>query len=102
MSRYEGKPLLRLLECYVLNAMGELTDDHRSALEKMQPMLLKIFGKTGTWDQIIAAEMEFPPTLPSRIKELWHKNMARISEVKGAMLDPEDFARLFVDENFPF
>ena len=101
MGRYDKKPLLRLLECYVLDAIGELTAEHRTALEEMQPLLIKAFGKAGTWDQVIAARMELPPALPSQIKELWHKNLARIGRVKGATLDPEDFARLFVDENFP-
>ena len=85
----------------MLDAIGELTAEHRTALEEMQPLLIKAFGKAGTWDQVIAARMELPPALPSQIKELWHKNLARIGRVKGATLDPEDFARLFVDENFP-
>jgi hypothetical protein len=33
-SRYEGKPLLRLLECYVLDTIGELSPSDRRNLEQ--------------------------------------------------------------------
>ena len=39
MDRYAGKPFLRLLECYVLAAIGELSDEQQATLRAMEPKL---------------------------------------------------------------
>jgi len=100
MERYEGRPLARLVECYVLDAIGMLPDVYRQNLEKMEPYLTKTFNIGGNWKEIVASVMEFPETMPATIERLWHKNLG-IAKAQGAPVIPEEFAMAFVDQNFP-
>lgn len=43
MSRYEGRPLLRLVDCFVLDAIDQLDDAQRATLEALEPRLAKTF-----------------------------------------------------------
>src|SRR5262245_39743753 len=73
-TRYHGKPFLRLLECFVLKAIGQLSEEHRRTLEQMAPKLRELYKRDGTWDEIVGAVMEVPPHLPGKIEEMWKKN----------------------------
>jgi hypothetical protein len=100
MDRYHGKFFLRLLEFYVLSSIGQLHEQHAEALRKMEPQLVKIYGMNGTWYQIVAAQMDFPDSLPGKIRGLWEGYLAA-ARAAGAAVDPEEFAIRFVDSNFP-
>lgn len=100
MSRYAGKPFLRLLECYVLEAIGELSEANRMTLVQMEPKLRSTYGVQGTWVDIVASQMSFPPELQGQIRTIWEKNRA-LAEGAGEVLQPESFAMMFVDKNFP-
>ena len=100
MQRYEGKPLLRLLECYVLFAIGQLGEGQSETLRRIEPKLALTYNRSGTWDQIIHDEMGFPDSLPVKIREVWENNLARV-RASGGEIDPNEFAMAFVDQNFP-
>lgn len=100
MNRYEGKPFLRLLECYVLSAINQLTDEQRTALSALEPKLQELYGEQGSWSDIVASQMDFPESLVEKIKEVWRLNSEKFSQA-GAQINAEDFARHFVDTNFP-
>ena len=78
-SRYEGKPLLRLLECYVLDAIGELSAADRSNLERTTPKLQAAYKLDGDWRLVLSQVMHFPDTLPDNIRSLWvcNRDLAR-------------------------
>ena len=97
-SRYEGKPLLKLLESYVLWAIDELPAKDEKLLTQMTPKLQSIYGLQGDWQQVISAVMELPPNMPRLIRELWVKNTA-IASKNGVTLAPQHFAEMFVDNN---
>lgn len=97
-SRYEGKPLLRLLECYVLNTIGQLTPADKSNLERMTPKLQAVYKLDGDWRSIISQVMHFPEALEDNIRSLWVRNRELASQHGGELL-AEDFARMIVDEN---
>lgn len=78
MNRHEGKPLIRLLECYVLAAIGRLDEAQRLALRGMEPKLAAVYDRRGTWIEIIHDEMGFPESLPTEIREVWENNLARL------------------------
>jgi hypothetical protein len=99
ISRYDGKPFLRLLECYVLSSIGHLSDQQEHALNLMAPKLAETFQFRGSWFEIVAKEMDFPPDLPIKIKAIWDSGNAKAVEL-GLSVDPEEFARQFVDTNF--
>ncbi|SEN06517.1 hypothetical protein SAMN05428959_10130 [Duganella sp. CF517] len=59
MNRYEGEPLLRLIECYVLDSIDQLTSEQAENLASMEPKLSGALGVTGTWKEIVAKTMDF-------------------------------------------
>jgi hypothetical protein len=96
--RYSGKPLLRLLECYVLWAIDQLTDKELSILQGMAPKLRSLYGVEGEWQQVIAFAANLPVDMPTRIRDVWTKN-TEIARTNGATLTPQQFAEMFVDAN---
>lgn len=96
--RYQGKPLLRPLECYVLKAIDELSAADAENLKCMEPKLAHSFGKLGPWDHIIAATMAFPEDMPTLIREMWDRNQ-EIAREQNVTLLPQQFAEMFVDKN---
>jgi hypothetical protein len=96
-SRYDQRPFLRLLESYVLHALGALTEADRADLDAMTPKLQETFGRTGTWLEIVAAEMHFPVDCPATILLNWEANKKRASE-RGLRLHPQQFAQFLADK----
>jgi hypothetical protein len=96
--RYQGKPLLRLIELYIIDAIGALTPNDAKNLEAMTPKLLQIYGATGDWRSAVAKAMHFPESMPEDIRKLWNKNQ-EIAKQNGATLSAESFAMMFVDAN---
>ena len=43
--------------------------------------------------------MDFPPDMASLIREMWTKNQD-IAKQAGVELEPQQFAEMFVDQNF--
>jgi len=95
-KRYAGKPLLRLLECYVLHAIGALRTIEQSRLEAVTPGLRRAYNRQGSWLEIVAAEMELPPALPQAIRDAWQRNQS-LAARQSLALDPQAFAEAFVD-----
>ncbi len=98
-ERYADKPMLRLLECYALDVIGHLTPEDQVRLSSMEPKLSQTFGTHGTWQEIIGKAMQFPPEMTNAIDDLWTSNQA-IAAKAGQTLTPQQFAEMFVDENF--
>ena len=97
--RYEGKPLFRLLEAFVLKCVDQLPNEQLAILVAMQPKLTEIYGVQGSWDQIIAAIMEFPDNMHTLILQTWNQNQ-EIARANGMTLSGQQFAEMFVDQNF--
>ncbi|CDX59011.1 conserved hypothetical protein [Mesorhizobium plurifarium] len=97
--RYEGKPLLRLLEFYVLKAIEELSQEWEDRLNAMAPKLQAIYGGDGRWEDAIAKALHMPDTMPGAICEMWKKNLKMAHDNK-VTLTPQQFAEMFVDNNF--
>lgn len=98
-DRYEGKPFLRLLECYVLWSVKQLHPDHETTLGEVAPKLAAAYGLDGSWQEIVAAQMEFPPDLPNALRGMWERTLASTGD-QGEAVDPELWAQQVVDSNF--
>ena len=98
-SRYDGKPLLRLLEFYVLNAIGELPLPEQDGLNRLAPKLQAIYGGDGQWHEAVGAAVRVPADMPQLIRDMWAKNLeiARANNVPA--LSAQKFSEMFVDEN---
>jgi hypothetical protein len=97
--RYFGKPLLRLLECYVLWAIDALPNEDSMTLSERTPKLQPVYGATGTWQQIIAAAVNLTSNIPEVIRATWVKN-SEIARAHKTSLSPQEFAEMLVDQNF--
>jgi hypothetical protein len=97
-DRYEGKPLLRLLELYVLWCIDELSDNDRAAMEEMTPHLQRVYQRTGTWQEILESVMGLPPNAPEQVRAVW-KTARAGGAAANVPIPAETFARMFVDRN---
>jgi hypothetical protein len=100
-DRYAGKPFLRLLDSYVLDAIGHLGAEQDASLTAMEPKFREVFGEEGDWRAIVAARMQFPAGMAGAIREVWDKGYERFVAANGHAPDPAEFTRVFVDSKFP-
>lgn len=98
IDRYAGKPLLRLLELYVLWALGRLAQKDEVSLQAMAPKLTGLYGGDGSWQSALATVMHMPEHMPDLVREMWAKNQD-IATANGVELLPQQFAEMFVDKN---
>ena len=98
-ERYLGKPFLRLLECYVMWASGQLADSELEKLREMTPKLQEVYTASGEWHEIVASQMNFPEAFADQIRMMWDQNQ-EIARQNGVPMSPEAFAQMFVDQNF--
>src|SRR4051794_9349497 len=94
-SRYDGQPMLRLLELYVLWVIGELPQAEQDRLKTMAPELQSIHGGGGEWHDAIAAAMHMPPGMPEAIRDMWVRNR-EIARANDMTIAPQQFAEMFV------
>ena len=99
-DRYRDRPLLRLLDCYVLDVIGELPPQQQATLKKLEPTLRKTFAAAGSWQEIVAEQMGMLPSVTLGIETLWAGFQAD-EERLGRQARPADFVREFVAQNFP-
>lgn len=95
-ERYQGRPLLIVLENYVLDCIGKLPP---GSSEKLTKMMQQVFGGGPDWKQTLRDTLQLPATLDGQLLELWTKNEA-IARQNGVELHPVQFAKMVVDENF--
>jgi hypothetical protein len=98
---YAAKPFLRLLDSYVLDAIGALDAESDAALTQMEPEFRRLFGARGDWRTIVVERMRFPEGMAGAIREVWQKGGVKFRAAQGRDPDPVEFTRHFVDTNFP-
>ena len=98
-NRYFNKPFLRILECYVLKAIGELTTTEETTLRAMESRLCQIFKQQGDWLEIVERTMDLPKEMQDIIREKWVENQ-KIARKQQITLTGQKFAEMFVDNNF--
>ena len=99
-DRYEGRPLLRLLDCYILDAIEQLPASQVATLEKLEPTFQKAFGSTGGWREIVEEQVGFLPSVKLQIELLW-ASYQEAQQRLGAKVVPAEFVREFVAQNIP-
>ena len=99
-DRYTDKPFLRFVDAWVLKAIGHLDPATETYCKAMVPQLEQSFGRKGSWEQIVAQQMNFGPELPAQIQKIWTDGKARFEEANGTPADPVQFALIYVDRNF--
>jgi hypothetical protein len=87
--RYEGRPLLRLLDCYVLALTGNLGTEME---KKVAQTVRATFGGGPDWKATLSEVVKLPPNMDERIRALWRS--------QPAGTDPLEFALAVSDDNF--
>jgi hypothetical protein len=95
-ERYADRPLLIVLEAYVLDCIGELRMDRQEAIAEL---VNSAFGGDDDWKQTIRRELDLLDTLDDNIRGLWARNQ-QIAKQAKTTLHPAQFARMIVDESF--
>jgi hypothetical protein len=97
-DRYAGKPFLKLIDSFVLKSIGELDPSQESLLVQMTPKFQETFACSGSWEDIVISQLQFPPNIRESIQEIWNKNQD-IAKQNGVVLAPMQFVEMFVANN---
>ncbi|MFC0204411.1 hypothetical protein [Novosphingobium soli] len=100
MMRYEEKPFLRFLDGYVLWAIDALDDKQQALLDDFGASLGEEDGAATCWRDFVSVRMHLPEDFAAWIKATWTK-VEEDAARDGRQANPTEFARLFVDVNFP-
>ena len=95
--RYDGKPLLRLVELWILWVIGELDPADAARLTDMEPQLRQAWSLDGSWHQMIESLVEISPAMPDELRGMWQRNLEKARENN---LDPptEMFVQSIADQ----
>lgn len=95
-GRYAGRPLLILLENYILRTIGHL------AAEKEQinaSITQRIFGGGEDWRATLRGRLRLEEAVDDDLCRMWREQQYA-AQAAGKTAVPEDFARRVADENF--
>ena len=95
-ERYQGRPLLVVLENYVLDCIGKLPP---GSSDRLTQMMQQVFGGGPDWKQTLRETLHLDPALDGELQILWVQNES-LARKQGIELHPVQFAKMVVDENF--
>ena len=95
-ERYKGRPLLIVLENYVLDCIGELSPEQQ---EGLTALVQQVFGGQSDWKKTIREVLHLEDSMDETIRRLWARNQ-ELARQQQAELHPVQFAKMLVDENF--
>jgi hypothetical protein len=95
-DRYQGKPLLVLLENYVLDCIGCLPQEKVTTITSI---VQRVYGGGEDWKATLRSTLHLEDSLDENLRLMWLRNQD-IARQANQSLRPEDFARMVVDQNF--
>ena len=95
--RYDGKPLLRLVELWVQWVVDELDPADAARLAAMEPKLSETWSLQGSWHGMIESLLEIPPSLPDDLRAMWQRNLETARD-NNAEPPTEMFAQSIADQ----
>ena len=95
-ERYKGRPLLVLLENYVLHCIGALDF---GADARLLYIVQQVFGGDADWKTTIRQQLHLSDGLDNDLREMWRNSQARADQLQ-VQLHPVQFAKMVVDENW--
>lgn len=95
-ARYAGRPLLILLENYVLSCIGQLPAGKETSLVTA---VQRVWGGGSDWKATMRTSLQLGESIDDSLRKMWTTNQDRARQA-NAIFSPEDFARMVVDKNF--
>lgn len=95
-GRYAGRPLLILLENYVLSTIGHLAPDKETLNASITQ---RIFGGGEDWRETLRGRLRLEASVNDDLCRMWCEQQDA-AQAAGKIAVPEEFARRVADENF--
>lgn len=96
-NRYEDKPMLRLLDAYVLDRLGLLDESTAQELAAQGPVLSRALGVAATkWPAVVEQALELPSEFSEAVVAAWGQ-FREAQESQGVTPDPIEFTHLTSD-----
>ena len=95
-ERYRGRPLLVVLENYVLAAIGELPAERHAGVGQI---VQRVFGGGDDWMQTVREQLHLSDSLDESLRQMWVRNQ-EIARQNAVPLHPVQFAKMVADQNF--
>jgi len=100
-DRYANRPLLRLVDCYLLDLIGELPHDQAELLPQLVPRLQRTFCSARvTWQELVEDQLALLPEARNEIIRFWAGYQAH-HRALGREVTPAEFVIEFTGQNFP-
>ena len=88
-QRYEGRPLLRLMDAYAMAVIGELTPADEKVIETA---VVRLLGPGDDWKETVRRMSGLPGDMDARILYLWDQQPDGVN--------PSEFVLALSDANF--
>ncbi len=95
-ERYKGRPLLIILENYILDCIGALEPERQ---QQVRAIVQHTFGGGTDWKQTVRGVLHLGESLDEQLRRMWQQNQ-EIARANETMLHPMQFAKMVADENF--
>jgi hypothetical protein len=95
-KRYAGRPLLIVLENYVLDCIGELPPEKEVLARSV---VQRVWAGGDDWKATVRAQLHLEPTLDESVRGMWLRNQ-ELAKQHNQPLHPIQFAKMVVDQNF--
>ena len=95
-ERYAGRPLLVVLENYVLDCIGELPPDKQAAVRSI---VQRVWGGGDDWKATVRGQLHLEASMDESLRGMWSRNQERAKQ-NNQQLHPVQLAKMVVDQNF--
>ena len=95
-ERYTGRPLVLVLENYVLDVIGELEQEKQEGIARL---VAAVFGGGDDWRKTVRQQLRLEDAIDNAFREMWRQNQ-QIAAANNVVLHPVQFAKMVVDKNF--
>ncbi|MFG6504549.1 hypothetical protein [Microbacterium sp. P05] len=99
-ARYQGKPMLRVLDAYVLDALGALDELTVESYTAMRPKLAAaLHAEAPSWQGVVERAMDMPPDSANALRAMWERHVHE-TLAAGDVPDVVTWVRQLVDARF--
>jgi hypothetical protein len=95
-ERYKGRPLLIILENYILDCIGALEPETQ---QRVQASVRHVFGGDSDWKRTVRSVLHLEESFDAQIEQMWQRNQ-QIAAANKVTLHPVQFAKMLCDQNF--
>ena len=95
-ERYKGRPLLIILENYILDCIGALEPEGQ---QRIRAVVQRAFGGDMDWKHTVRGALDLEESFDGQLQQMWQQNQ-KIASANKTKLHPVQFAKMVADQNF--